>query len=98
MPSEKRITLDLLDVRSHLDERPDTHCVRWVPTTSMLVDCFTKHLADLTVLNTFLRTSLYSCREDIIVEQNRMEAQAKRKANRRNTKPTTTSTTESSAA
>ena len=48
MPTEKRVTLDLLDVRHHLDQHPDHYQVRWIPTTAMLVDALTKHLPDQT--------------------------------------------------
>ena len=44
-PTEKRITLDLSDVREHLD-REGNVMARWIPTTAMLVDALRKHLAD----------------------------------------------------
>ena len=50
--TEKRITLDLLDVREHLD-RDDNVLARWIPTTATLDDALAKHLTDLTVLNEF---------------------------------------------
>ena len=77
-PTEKRITLDLLDVREHLDKE-DNVLVRWIPTTAMLVDALTKHLPDLTVLNDFMRTNQYSLREDPALESKRDQLRADRK-------------------
>ena len=80
MPTEKRITLDLMDVREHLDHHPDKYQVRWIPTTAMLVDAMTKHLVDQTILNQFLQNNDYSLREDPRLEEQRVAARAARKA------------------
>ena len=80
MPTEKRVTLDLLDVRHYLDRHPDSYQVRWVPTTAMLVDALTKHLVDQTVLTQFLENNRYSLREDPRLEEQRVAARAVRKA------------------
>ena len=69
-PTEKRITLDLLDVREDL-HRDENVLARWIPTTAMLVDALTKHLADLTVLNDFFSSNKYSLREDPELEARR---------------------------
>ena len=74
MPTEKRITLDLLDVRQHLDNLPDLHQVRWIPTTAMLVDALTKHLPDQTIITQFFQDNLYSLREDPRLEEQRVAA------------------------
>ena len=80
MPTEKRITLDLLDVRQHLDNLPDLHQVRWIPTTAMLVDALTKHLPDQTIITQFFQDNLYSLREDPRLEEQRVAARTARKA------------------
>ena len=80
MPTEKRITLDLLDVRQHLDNQPDLHQVRWIPTTAMLVDALTKHLPDQTIITQFFQDNLYSLREDPRLEEQRVAARTARKA------------------
>ena len=77
-PTEKRITLDLLDVREHLD-RDDNFLARWIPTTAMLVDALTKHLGDLTILNEFFNSNKYSLREDPALEDKREKLRADRK-------------------
>ena len=76
MPTEKRVTLDLLDVRHHLDQHPMMYQVRWIPTTAMLVDALTKHLADQTVLENFMKNNTYSLREDPRLEEIRTKARA----------------------
>ena len=77
-PTEKRITLDFLEVREHLD-REDNVMVRWIPTTAMLVDALTKHLADLTVLSDFFSSNKYSLREDPELEVKREQMRTDRK-------------------
>ena len=42
LPSERRVALDLLDVRENLEEFGDQ--VRWIPTTHMLADALTKRM------------------------------------------------------
>ena len=39
---EKRVALDLLDVREGIEKMGDQ--IRWVPTDHMLVDCLTKSM------------------------------------------------------
>ena len=38
IPTEKRDTLDLLDVRHHLNQHTTMYRFRWIPTTAMLVE------------------------------------------------------------
>ena len=59
---------------------PEKYQVRWVPTTAMLVDAFTKHLVDQTVLTDFMSNGIYSLREDPRLEEARNKARADRKA------------------
>ena len=94
-PTEKRITLDLLDVREHIDNDDDV-TVRWIPTAAMLVDALTKHLPDTTVLNAFFRTNVYSLREDPALEAQREEARQARKKKKQEKNTTTTTRTTSS--
>ena len=96
MPTEKRVTLDLLDVRHHLDQHPSMYQVRWIPTTAMLVDALTKHLPDQTVLENFLKSNTYSLREDPRLEEIRQKARADRKE-RAKTRAKAKATTSSSA-
>jgi hypothetical protein len=56
MPTEKRVGLDLADVREWLDRGDYLH---WVPTGYMLVDAFTKHFAETPLLDHFLREYRY---------------------------------------
>ena len=42
MPEEKRVALDLMDVRESIEEMGDT--IRWISTDHMLVDCLTKNM------------------------------------------------------
>ena len=93
-PTEKRIALDLLDVREHIDNDGDV-TVRWIPTTAMLVDALTKHLPDTTVLNAFFHTNIYSLREDPALEAQRTEARLARKKKKEKITTTTTGTTSS---
>ena len=46
----------------------------------MLVDAFTKHLVDQTVLTDFMVNGVYSLREDPRLEEARNKARAERKA------------------
>eukprot|EP00972_Heterocapsa_arctica_P008772 1287209-Heterocapsa_arctica.AAC.1 len=57
MPTEKRADLDLSDVREWLD-RGDN--MGWIPNGYLLVDAFTKHLADTPLMDSYLRDYLYN--------------------------------------
>ena len=59
-PTEKRVGLDLCDVREWL-ERGDK--LGWVPTTHMLVDPFTKHFVETALLDEYLRSYYYDFRD-----------------------------------
>ena len=76
--TEKRITMDLVNVREYLD-RDDNVLAHWVPTSVMLVDALTEHLADLTVLNEFFNSNKNSLREDPVLEDRREKLRADRK-------------------
>ena len=75
MPTEKRVTFDLLDVRRHLDQHPTMYQVRWIPATAMLVDALMKHLPDQTVLGDFMK-NVYPLREDPRLEGIRNKARS----------------------
>ena len=79
MPTEKRVILDLLDVRQHLGQHPTMYQVRWIPTTAMLVDAPAKHLLDQTVFGDFMKNSVYSLHGDPRFEEIRNKARADRK-------------------
>ena len=97
MPTEKRVTLDLLDVRHHLDQHPAMYQVRWIPTTAMLVDALTKHLPDQTVLENFMKNNVYSLREDPRLEEIRNKARADKKERAKSKAKAKASTTPSTA-
>ena len=65
-------------MREQLD-RDENVLARRIPTTAMLVDALTKHLADLTVLNEFFNSNKYSLREDPALEDKREKLRADRK-------------------
>ena len=50
-PAEKRVALDLLDVRAELQDGTN---IGWVNTHRMLADVLTKHLPDPEVLHKFM--------------------------------------------
>ena len=61
LPDERRVALDLLDVKEGLEEFHDK--IRWVPTEHMLADALTKKLPP-DFLVSFLRTNKYSFKYD----------------------------------
>ena len=58
---EKRVALDLLDVREGIEYFKDS--IRWVPTDHMLVDCLTKAMHP-SLLNKYMTDYLYSFKYD----------------------------------
>ena len=58
---EKRVALDLLDVREGIEKFGDQ--IRWVPTDHMLVDCFTKAM-NPALLMAYLNNYSYSFKHD----------------------------------
>ena len=75
---EKRVALDLLDVREGI-ERMGDH-IRWVPTDHMLVDSLTKSM-NLALLMKYLTDYTYSFKYDnVISETKRFAAKQRREA------------------
>ena len=73
MPEERRVALDLLDVRESIEEMGDK--IRWIPTDHMLVDCLTKAMPPDVMLE-YLRTTEYAFKYDDVLK-NTKRAQAK---------------------
>ena len=61
LPDERRVALDLLDVKEGIEEMSDE--IRWVPTDHMLVDPFTKSMPP-DLLMRYLQTGKYSFKYD----------------------------------
>jgi hypothetical protein len=61
LPDERRVALDLLDVKEGIEEMNDE--IRWVPTDHMLVDPFTKSMPP-DLLMRYLQTGKYSFKYD----------------------------------
>ena len=61
VPDERRVALDLLDVRESVDAFGDK--IRWIPTDHMLVDCMTKAMHPSLLLD-FLDKCSYSFKYD----------------------------------
>ena len=78
LPDDRRVALDLLDVRDGLQEYGDEF--RWIPTEHTLADALTKRMpCDL--LFKFLRDNLYTFRyDDSISNTKRMAEKARRHA------------------
>ena len=68
--TEKRVQLDLMDVRSEIDKNSQV-TIKWVPTDSMLVDGLTKHLSKNVVLDLFMKKAQYGLRADPVLEEAR---------------------------
>ncbi len=78
MPQERRVALDIMDVREGIEELGDH--IRWVPTDHMLVDCMTKAMQPDAMLE-FLATGRYAFKYDEqITETKRSVAKARKAA------------------
>ena len=73
---EKRVALDLLDVREGIERMGDE--IRWVPTDHMLVDCLTKSM-NPSLMMKYLHDYVYSFRYDHVIEDTKRAAAKKRK-------------------
>ena len=67
VPGEKRVALDLMDIRQFLDKDQ----LRWISTHLMLADPLTKHIpaSEATALRALLRdgrATLSACEDDIV--------------------------------
>ncbi len=76
IPDERRVALDLLDVREGIEEFGDE--VRWVPTDHMLVDCMTKTMQPDAMLR-YLKDNVYALKYDAEIKNTKREAAKARK-------------------
>ena len=76
MPEEKRVALDLMDVRESIEEMGDQ--IRWIPTDHMLVDCMTKNMPPDTMLN-YLKSMEYAFKYDDVIKHTKRELAKTRK-------------------
>ena len=79
IPEERRVALDLLDVRDGVERYGDQ--IRWVPTDHMLVDCLTKQMHPALLLQ-FLATGVYSLKYDQVIADTKRSQLKLRKAAR----------------
>ena len=79
LPDERRVALDLLDVREVIEELKDQ--IRWVPTDHMLADAFTKSMPPDLLLR-YLKDGKYSFKYDDEIKNTKRE-QAKVRADAR---------------
>jgi len=79
MPEERRVALDLLDVRESIDEMGDQ--IRWIPTDHMLVDCMTKNMPPDVMLE-YLKNYQYAFKYDDVIKHTKREIAKTRKAAR----------------
>ena len=82
MPEERRVALDLLDVRESIEEMGDK--IRWIPTDHMLVDCLTKAMPPDAMLE-YLKTMEYAFKYDDELK-NTKRSQAKVRKEKRDAK------------
>jgi len=75
LPSERRIALDLLEVREGLEEFGDQ--VRWIPTAHMMSDCLTKHMQP-DLLMKVLNECVYAFKYDAEIETAKKAARTAR--------------------
>ena len=76
IPDERRVALDLMDVREGIEEMKDQ--VRWVPTDHMLADSFTKNMPPDLLLQ-YLKTGIYSFKYDEEIKNTKREVAKERK-------------------
>ena len=75
LPAERRVALDLLDLREGLEEFGDQ--VRWIPTTHMLADALTKHMPP-DLINKFLNDCRYAFKYSADIENAKKNARTER--------------------
>ena len=76
MPDERRVALDLMDVREGVESFGDD--IRWIPTDHMLVDCLTKAMHPQLMLD-YLRIGIYAFKFDEQIRNTKREATKERK-------------------
>ena len=79
MPEERRVALDLMDVRESIEEMGDQ--IRWIPTDHMLVDCMTKTMPPDAMMS-YLKNMEYAFKYDDVIKQTKREVAKQRKAAR----------------
>jgi hypothetical protein len=78
LPDERRVALDLLDIREGIEEIGDK--IRWVPTDHMLVDCMTKAMQPDAMLE-YLKSGKYAFKYKKEIKDTKREiAKARKKA------------------
>ena len=77
LPDERRVALDLLDVREGIEELGDQ--IRWVPTDHMLADAFTKAMPPDLMMR-YLKDNVYSFKYDEDLKNTKREVAKERKA------------------
>ena len=75
LPQERRIALDLLDVREGLEDHGDQ--IRWIPTAHMLADALTKRMPPDLLLK-FLKDYRYAFKYSAELENVKKEARQRR--------------------
>jgi len=76
MPDERRVALDLLDLRESIEEFGDQ--MRWIPTDHMLVDCMTKTMPADAMLE-YLRHMEYAFKYDDVIKDTKRAIAKERK-------------------
>ena len=84
MPEERRVALDLLDVRESIEEFGDK--IRWIPTDHMLVDCMTKNMPPDAMMG-YMKSMEYAFKYDDVIKETKREIAKARKALRSGTVP-----------
>ena len=79
LPDDRRVALDLLDVREGIEEMKDQ--IRWVPTDHMLADAFTKSMPPDLLLK-YLKDGCYSFKYDDEIK-NTKRAKSKERSEKR---------------
>jgi hypothetical protein len=82
VPDERRVALDLLDVKEGIEEGGDI--IRWVPTDHMLADCFTKSMPPDLMMK-YLTDGVYSLKYDTEIKNTKRECAKDRKQVRADT-------------
>ena len=79
MPEERRVALDLLDVRESIEKFGDK--IRWIPTDHMLVDCMTKNMPPDAMVG-YMKSMEYAFKHDDVIKQTKREVAKMRLAKR----------------
>ena len=79
MPEERRVVLDLLDVRESIETVGDQ--IRWIPTYHMLVDCMTKTMPPDAMIG-YMKSMEYAFKYDDVIKETKREIAKLRGANR----------------